>query len=165
MNIKEEAKNIALVCFLAIVLIIGIKAYNFFQSKFSKHINPEAIVVIGNIQIEALNSDLNKNIDEELKTITTSVINISKQEENLTFEEVYERIEKLEYYDLPPLYWEQLYESQKIKSFKVWEDYMTHLMSQCYGTENIKLSPEQTEQCIKQKKIQIERKKKLLFEK
>ena len=116
MSIKEEAWDIALVCFLAIVLILGIEAYNFFESKFSKHINPEAIVAVQNIETEALNNDLNVDIDEELKSITTSVVNISRQEEHLTFEQVYKRIKKLEYYDLPPLYWEQLDESQKIES-------------------------------------------------
>jgi len=164
MNIKEEAKNIIAVIVVALILITCINVYNFIQSKFSRHINPEAIVVIGNIQTQALKYNINDINDERLRKITKSVVAISKQEEDLTFEGVYKRIEKLSYYDLPPLYWDQLDEIQKRKAFSAWEDYMKSLMSQCEGNEYIKFSTEEIERCVELKKRQIEERKKALFD-
>jgi len=164
MNIKEEAKNIIAVIAVSLILIGGINLYNFIQSKFSRHINPEAIVVIGNIQTEALSYNINDINNQRLRKITKSVVAISKKEEDLTFEGVYKKIEKLGYYDLPPLYWDQLDEIQKRKAFTVWEDYMKYLMSQCEGNEYIKFSNEEIERCVELKKRQIEESKKALFD-
>ena len=164
MNIKKEAKNIITIIVVAIILIMGINVYNFIQSKISRHINPEAIVVIGNIQTQALKNNTNDINDERLRKITKSVVDISKQEEGLTFEDVYKRIQKLNYYDLPPLYWDQLDESQKRKAFSVWENHMKYLMSQCEGNEYIKFSTEEIERCVELKKRQIEERKKILFD-
>jgi len=164
MEIKEEAKNIIAVIAVALILIAGINFYDFIQSKLSKHINPEAIVIIGNIQTEALSYNINDIIDQKLRNITKSVVAISKLEEDLTFEGVYKRVENLKYYDLPPLYWDQLDEIQKRKAFIVWKDYMTHLMSQCEGNEYIKLSNEENERCVELIKRQIDARKKALFD-
>ena len=114
--------------------------------------------------MDALGYDISRKKDEKELNIIKSVITISEQEEHLTFKEVYERIKKLNYYNLPPLYWNQLDKDQKIKSFAVWEDYMQYLMSQCKGNEIFKFTAEETENCIKLKKRQISEKRSLLFE-
>jgi len=161
---KSVNKHFMVLLLVVLVLITGINVYNFIQSKFSRHINPEAIVVIGNIQTQALKHNVNDINDERLRKITKSVVAISKQEEDLNFKGVYKRIEKLGYYDLPPLYWDQLDEIQKRKAFSVWEDYMKYLMSQCEGNEYIKFSTEEIERCVELKKRQIEERKKALFD-
>ena len=65
---------------------------------------------------------------------------------------------------MPPLYWDQLDESQKRKAFSVWENYMKYLMSQCEGNEYIKFSTEEIERCVELKQRQIEERKKILFD-
>jgi len=167
MSFKDEVKDLFTTLIgatlIALTIIIGINVYSFIQSKFSHHINPEAIVVIGDVQKEALKYDLNNTNDKTLQNIVKSVLVISKQAEQLTFKDIYKKIKKLNYYDLPPLYWDQLNKSQKIKAFNVWENYMKSLISQCGGNEFIKFSSDEIERCVELKKRQIEKRKRVLF--
>ena len=70
MIIKEIAKEIVAALFFVIVLIIGLKIYYFFESKFSRDINPEAVVVIGEIQLDAFGYNNEMLVDQERLKIT-----------------------------------------------------------------------------------------------
>ena len=128
MIIKEIAKEIAAALVFVIVLIIGLRVYYFFESKFSRDINPEAVVVIGEIQLDAFGYNNEMIVDQERLRITKIVEEISKHEEYMSFPELYKYIDELNYYNLPPLYWDELDENEQIGSFQVWENYMKDLM-------------------------------------
>lgn len=156
-------KNLLAVVLAAVLLLVAMNACDFFESKFSRKINPEAIVVIGKIQIDSFNYNSRKIVDEDKLKVTKAVEKISAQEEHLSFEDVYSRIKELNYYDLPPLYWDQLDDNQKHHSFEVWEAYMKDLMRQCAGNEIVKFTQEEIVKCVELKKRGIEEKRKLLF--
>jgi hypothetical protein len=133
--------------------------YYFFESKFSRNINPEAVVVIGEIQLDAFGYNNKMLVDQERLKITKMVEEISKYEEYMSFPELYKYIDELNYYNLPPLYWDELDENEQIGSFQVWENYMKDLMRQCSGLS----SEEQANRCIESKRKQIEKRKQDLF--
>ena len=89
MSIKEIAKEIAAALFFVIVLISGLRVYYFFESKFSRNINPEAVVVIGEIQLDAFDYNNKMFVDQERLKITKIVEEISKYEEYMSFPELY----------------------------------------------------------------------------
>lgn len=159
MSIKEIAKEIVAALFFVIVLISGLRVYYFFESKFSRDINPEAVVVIGEIQLDAFGYNNKMLVDQERLKITKMVEEISKHEEYMSFPELYKYIDELNYYNLPPLYWDELDENEQIGSFQVWENYMKDLMRQCSGLS----SEEQANRCIESKRKQIEKRKQDLF--
>jgi len=160
MSIKKIAKEIASAFLSVIVLIIGLRVYYFFESKFSRDINPEAVVVIGEIQLDAFGYNNKMFVDQEKLKITKMVEEISKHEEYMSFPELYKYIEELNYYNLPPLYWDELDENEQIGAFHVWENYMKDLMRQCSGLS----SEEEANRCIESKRKQIEKRKQDLFE-
>ena len=159
MSIKEIAKEIASAFFFVIVLIIGLRVYYFLESKFSRDINPEAVVVIGEIQLDAFGYNNETIVDQERLRITKMVEEISKHEEYMSFPELYKYIDELNYYNLPPLYWDELDENEQIGAFHVWENYMKDLMSQC----SLLSSEEGANRCIESKRKQIEKRKQDLF--
>ena len=160
MSIKEIAKEIVAAFLFVIVLIIGLRVYYFFESKLSRDINPEAVVVIGEIQLDAFGYNNKMLVDQERLKITKMVEEISKYEEYMSFSELYKYIDELNYYNLPPLYWDELDENEQIGSFQVWENYMKDLMRQCSGLSG----EEQANRCIESKRKQIEKRKQDLFE-
>lgn len=159
MSIKKIAKEIASAFLSVIVLIIGLRVYYFFESKFSRDINPEAVVVIGEIQLDAFGYNNKMLVDQERLKITKMVEEISKHEEYMSFPELYKYIDELNYYNLPPLYWDELDENEQIGAFHVWENYMKDLMKQCAGFSG----EEEANRCIKSKRKQIEKRKQDLF--
>ena len=159
MSIKEIAKEIVAAFLFVIVLIIGLRVYYFFESKLSRDINPEAVVVIGEIQLDAFGYNNKMLVDQERLKITKMVEEISKYEEYMSFSELYKYIDELNYYNLPPLYWDELDENEQIGSFQVWENYMKDLMRQCSGLSG----EEQANRCIESKRKQIEKRKQDLF--
>jgi hypothetical protein len=159
MSIKETAKEIVAAFFFVMVLIIGLRVYYFLESKLSRDINPEAVVVIGEIQLDAFDYNNETIVDQERLKITKMVEEISKHEENMSFPELYKYIDELNYYNLPPLYWDELDENEQIGAFHVWENYMKDLMKQCAGLSG----EEEANRCIKSKRKQIEKRKQDLF--
>ena len=159
MSIKKMAKEIVSAFLSVMVLIIGLRVYYFFESKFSRDINPEAVVVIGEIQLDAFGYNNETIVNQERLKITKMVEEISKYEEYMSFPELYKYIDELNYYNLPPLYWDELDENEQIGSFQVWENYMKDLMRQCSGLS----SEEQANRCIESKRKQIEKRKQNLF--
>jgi len=160
MSIKKIAKEIASAFLSVIVLIIGLEAYHVFESKFSRDINPEAVVVIGEIQLDAFGYNNEMIVDQERLKITKMVEEISKYEENMSFSELYKYIDELNYYNLPPLYWDELDENEQIGAFHVWENYMKDLMEQCSGLS----SEEEANRCVESMRKQVEKRKQDLFE-
>ena len=159
MSIKKMAKEIVSAFLSVMVLIIGLRVYYFFESEFSRDINPEAVVVIGEIQLDAFGYNNKMRVDQERLKITKMVEEISKHEENMSFSELYKYIDDLNYYNLPPLYWDELDENEQIGSFQVWENYMKDLMKQCAGLSG----EEGANRCIESKRKQIEKRKQDLF--
>ena len=159
MSIINIAKEIVAAFFFVMVLISGLRVYYFLESKFSRDINPEAVVVIGEIQLDAFGYNNEILVDQERLRITKMVEEISKYEEYMSFPELYKYIDELNYYNLPPLYWDELDENEQIGSFQVWENYMKDLMRQCSGLSG----EEVANRCIESKRKQIEKRKQDLF--
>lgn len=129
----------------------------------NRDINPEAIVVIRKIQLDSFDYNTKRFVDQEKLKITKEVEEISKREEYMDFPQLYKEIERLNYYNIPPLYWDELDEKQKKSSFKIWENYMKKLMNQCYGNEIVKFSEDEIKHCIELKKNQIKEMRQKLF--
>ena len=159
MSIKETAKEIVAAFFFVMVLIIGLRVYYFLESKLSRDINPEAVVIIGEIQLDAFGYNNKMLVDQERLKITKMVEEISKYEEYMSFSELYKYIDELNYYNLPPLYWDELDENEQIGAFHVWENYMKDLMEQCSGLSG----EEEANRCVESMRKQIEKRKQDLF--
>ena len=119
--------------------------------------------MIKKIQLGSFDYNTKRFVDQEKLKITKEVEEISKREEYMDFPQLYKEIEKLNYYNLPPLYWKELDKTQQIKSFQIWENYMNDLMKQCSGNEIVKFSEEEIKHCIELKKNQIKKMRQKLF--
>jgi len=160
MSIKKMAKEIVSAFLSVIVLISGLRVYYFFESKFSRDINPEAVVVIGEIQMDAFGYNNEILVDKKRLKIIKMVEEISKYEQNMSFPELYKYINELNYYNLPPLYWDEVGENEQIGAFQVWENYMKDLMEQCSGLS----SEEEANRCVESMRKQVEKRKQDLFQ-
>jgi hypothetical protein len=149
--------------FFGIIAILAALFYLKVTIYRNRDINPEAIVMIRKIQLDSFDYNIERYVDQEKLRITKEVEEISKREEFMDFPQLYKEIEKLNYYNLPPLYWQELDSEQQIKSFQIWEDYMNDLMKRCYGNEIIKFSEKEINHCIELNKTKIKAMRQNLF--
>ena len=155
---KKKWVNPGVIFWVVIFTIVAI----FLATRKPVKYNPDISVTFRAIEIDCMDYTLRKYVNPAEYKRCEKIVDLMRQEQkadHYSTTDYYKRLEDLGFL-LPPLYWDELDEKQKIESFNNWKSYMEDWIRQCRVAHT---NETEINNCVEYRRKEIQRVRQKLF--